>query len=37
MPTFGVEETLNVPVTGNLTIKDGDLHDWAFFIATLMT
>lgn len=27
-PVFGLDETLNVPVTGDLTIKDGVKHNW---------
>ncbi|HFD78897.1 MAG TPA: VPLPA-CTERM sorting domain-containing protein [Gammaproteobacteria bacterium] len=29
VPTLGTEETMNVPVSGDLTIKDGNLHDWS--------
>ena len=28
-PIFGTEDTLFVPVTGDLTIKDGNLHNWS--------
>ncbi len=29
LPGSGVEDTLNVPVTGDLTIKDDNLNDWS--------
>jgi hypothetical protein len=29
VPTLGAEETLFVPVTGDLTIKDDNLHNWS--------
>ena len=29
VPVIGTEETLTVPVTGDLTISDGNLHDWS--------
>ena len=28
-PLFGQEETMTVPVTGDLTIADGNFHDWS--------